>query len=152
MKKRKIVSEKLLKELYNDEKYKEYVKYYEKEKQVNQNLLSYLLRKHKALFKVFFLTHIILYSSIERLEEEIDKNLKDETNMSIKKAKKDLYIEDIFLLHSHYQRNYERVRIALQMMCDYKMVSYKDRQIIRSILSLDTTKELKYVTVYDDEK
>lgn len=72
--------------------------------------------------------------------------------MSIKKAKKDLYIEDIFLLHSHYQKNYERIRTALKMMVDYKMVSYKDRQIIRSILSLDTTKELKYVTVYDDEK
>lgn len=152
MKKREIVSEKLLKELYDDEKYKEYVKYYDKENQVNQNLLSYLLRKHKSLLKVFLITHIILYSSIERLEEEIDKNSKDETNISIKKAKKDLYIEDIFLLHSHYQRNYERIRTALKMMVDYKMVSYKDRQIIRSILSLDTTKELKYVTVYDDEK
>ncbi|MBR2833730.1 MAG: hypothetical protein IKE75_04830 [Bacilli bacterium] len=151
MKKREIVSERLLKELYDDEKYKEYVKYYEEEKQVNLNILSYLLRKHKSLFKIFLILHIILYSSIERLEEEIDKNSKDETNMSLKKAKKDLYIEDIFLLHSHYQRNYERVREALQMMCDYKMVAYKDRRIIRSILSLDTDKELKYVTVYDDE-
>jgi len=150
LKKREFVSEKLLKALLEDKEYKKYIKYYERTKEIDGLFLLHLVDNHLELVKLFFYSHILLYSSPKGLEKITEESPDDEINDDIKKAK-DLFIEDIMIMHVYYQKNYERVRAALKAMCKYKIVSKKDRAVIKSILNLDTDKELKYMHIYVDE-
>ena len=124
---RKSYIQKLYDNLLNDENYIKFCKIYEREKNIDLDLLKELLKTHNELYYTFLKINVFFYYKYDYLVEKINKNFDIDDNK--------ISINDIELILNHYVTNSDRCHSCIEKLIKNKLVDKDEQMLLLSIYS-----------------